>query len=702
MNLDSKKYILPLFSEEQIHVIDHVSSGKNINVDSVAGSGKTTTILGVAKKMTSSKILLLTYNAKLKIETRNKVQLLGFLNLEVHSYHSFGVKYYSNKCRNDYGIITVVNDNLKSNNGVCYNIIILDELQDMTPLYYKFTRKIIKDNNNKLLQLCVLGDKHQSIYEFNKADSRFIVYTDLLFPMLKQEWKFLKLSCSFRITHQISNFINKCVLKHNRLNAQKSGPLVRYVICNTFMGVVLFKELKMYITQYSLEDIFILAPSVRSIKSPVRTLANIATKFKINIYVPNNDEEKIDEDIIKGKIVFATFHQVKGLERKVCMIFNFDSSYFTYYKKNSDKTECPNEIYVALTRSSECITVFHHNTNNYLDCINPDEIIKNASLITHTPLKIKNTISEKSTTITITELTRHLPSTILDSCMKLLVCNKIKDKSYKNINIPIKITQSGGTHEFVGEITSIAVPAYYEYQTTGKMTIFNKLIEIKGFTLPNVNKTNELLILSNRYCSHETGYTYKLSQITDYSWLSKINLMKCCSRLKKWISNKAKYEVHTQYFSILYNKIIVGSINCHDNDTIWMFKCLPKITSEHIIQFAVQIYCNEKYNKLYKKSNIDALLKNKKNIYKREHKIKTFSDRLKFITDLVNIDNKLNPILHRKYKIINILTHEIYELDFRISNIEQMMQLLLESKFGNNKNKVTDQKFVASMLQSIN
>ena len=57
------------------------------------GSGKTTTVLHLAKASTlNEQILLLTYNARLKIETREKAVHFSLHNLEVHSYHSFGVK----------------------------------------------------------------------------------------------------------------------------------------------------------------------------------------------------------------------------------------------------------------------------------------------------------------------------------------------------------------------------------------------------------------------------------------------------------------------------------------------------------------------------------------------------------------------------------------------------------------------------------
>ena len=45
----------------------------NVIVDSVAGSGKTTSIIYIAKSLKKKRILLLTYNSKLKIETKERV-----------------------------------------------------------------------------------------------------------------------------------------------------------------------------------------------------------------------------------------------------------------------------------------------------------------------------------------------------------------------------------------------------------------------------------------------------------------------------------------------------------------------------------------------------------------------------------------------------------------------------------------------------
>ena len=70
-------------SNEQIDIINKLEN-YNVIVDSVAGSGKTTTNLYIAKYFKNKKILLLTYNSKLKMETREKVKLLEINTLFFH------------------------------------------------------------------------------------------------------------------------------------------------------------------------------------------------------------------------------------------------------------------------------------------------------------------------------------------------------------------------------------------------------------------------------------------------------------------------------------------------------------------------------------------------------------------------------------------------------------------------------------------
>ena len=69
---------------------------------------------------------------------------------------------------------------------------------------------------------------------------------------------------------------------------------------------------------------------------------------KYIIYVLLSDEEKLDSDVLKNKLVFSTFHQAKGLERKFVTI-------------------CSNEFYVAVTQASERLILLHDIKHNFLN-----------------------------------------------------------------------------------------------------------------------------------------------------------------------------------------------------------------------------------------------------------------------------------------------------------------------------------------------
>ena len=366
---------LPEISYEQNNVINFLQKGNNVIVDSVAGSGKTTCSLYIAKTFSQQNILLLTYNSKLKTETREKVRKYEIKNMEVHSYHSFCYKYYDKNCKKDSGIEHFLfKKKIPPNNNFMYDIIILDETQDVTPLLYKVVCKIFKDNikeDKNLVKMCIFGDENQSIFDYKSADKRFITFADQLYNFNDVVFQRCKLSESFRLTREISSFINTCMLRENRIISNKtSGKKPKYVICDVYSSTPL-KEFKIIFEELRIEpkDIFILAPSLKSNKTPAITLENrIKERYgnTVPIFVPTSDDSVLDEDVIANKLVFSTFHQAKGLERKVTFVFNFDSSYFEFYKKDKNPNICPNELYVSNSRSSEILILFHHFRKNYL------------------------------------------------------------------------------------------------------------------------------------------------------------------------------------------------------------------------------------------------------------------------------------------------------------------------------------------------
>ena len=144
----SRTNLLHKPSKEQAEIITAALEGKNLICDSTAGSGKTSTILHIAvsfsQQFENKKILQITYNTRLKEEVRSKVKQLNLLNIDVHSYHALNLKYYGGHLDND--IINTVNFNKPLKKHDHFDLIIVDETQDMTPVYYSLLQKYIEDS----------------------------------------------------------------------------------------------------------------------------------------------------------------------------------------------------------------------------------------------------------------------------------------------------------------------------------------------------------------------------------------------------------------------------------------------------------------------------------------------------------------------------------------------------------------------------
>ena len=631
-------------SDEQQLIINYVKTGVNVNIDAVAGSGKTTTSLYIAKYNSDKSILLLTYNAKLKLETKEKAKLLNLSNIEIHSYHAFCVKYFYKKGFNDTGILEFLKQKKHTEpiQNFNYDIVIIDEAQDMNPLYFELATYILKKITK--YQLLVMGDRKQTIYSFNKADNRFLVYSPQIY---KGIWQNAVLSTSYRITNPMAKFLNECCKGVLPINACKNGEKVKYIICDAYGQKPFLKVMDYLEMGYTFSDIFILSPSVRSDKSPVRKLANLLTMNDIPIFVPTSDEEHLDEDILKGKIVFSSFHQVKGLERKVVFVFSFDSGYFEYYDKNGQKDQIPNTLYVAATRAKEHLILIHGEDKHFCDFIDIHKLQKVTSYDMcysskfHNKLSYNNKNIEKAVKpihIGVTELIKFMPVEILDQCKELLTITKIDLPHLKNIQIPVKSKQDD-LYESVSEITGVAIPSYYELITTNKITINehienniilkmnSKVIKIENkclivesdddeidITQHNLNvieknpiyneiitssHTDTLLRLTTNWVALKTGYNFKKSQIKKYDWLSKETLVACIDRLENVLTNGSIRKFETP-LEVSFNEFIIrGFVDLIENNSkLWELKVVKQIDTEHFIQIAIYLWL---YSKTYRK-----------------------------------------------------------------------------------------------------
>ena len=580
-------------SVEQQAVIKALNGFNNVIVDSVAGSGKTTTVLNIAKTYPDTRILLLTYNSKLRHETRERAGECELGNLEVHTYHSFCVRYGAQECFTNEGIIKflhrldVTNTTAGANTNTTtiitfptYDIIVLDECQDMIPLYYKLVKQILRPTTS----LCVIGDKYQSIYGYAGADPRFITHADVLYS---REFTRLNLNISYRVTTAMAAFINT-VLGEERIVAVKQSPLLpKYTICDTLRPGKIIAEIKTLIrTGFAPAEIFILAPSVRSTndKNPVKKIANKLSLEGIKIYVPMADDCKLDEDVIRGKLVFSSFHQAKGLERRAVIILGFDASYFEFFNKTDPSDRCPNTLYVAMTRAKEYLSVYHDMKSASLSFIDLEKI-RQLAIVTGKVSKWCRPAADKVRVIGVTKLTEHIDSELLSACMDMLTYHRIRPAA-ELIPLPLKSEQVDGFgdtyYEEVSDINGVAIPALYEFRARGVLF---------GDTPPANITIPKLLELSNQFIGTCSGLNYKVSQIKNYNWLDKSVLIDSYRRCSTELSKCANLRMEVETSCEILGYKITGRMDAVCDDRVIEIKAVSELQPVHFIQLMAYGYC---------------------------------------------------------------------------------------------------------------
>jgi hypothetical protein len=728
-------------SDEQLIVIKNIDK-INIMVDSVPGSGKTTTNIFIAKEYPNKNILLLTFNRKLCDETKKKLNEYNIRNMEAYTYHGFCSRKYGIECSTDKGIEKVLKSKKKLNFN--YDIIILDESQDIYELFYKLICKITF-LNKKDFSLCILGDKNQSIYDFKGADERYLTEAQHIYNFNDKKWLAVKLSTSYRMTIPMVKFMNDCVIQESRIVSKKTGVNPDYYVLDMFSKtniVTQFNIIRDVLLKYNPEDVFILAPSVKSKnkKSPLTAMENyISNELKKLVYIPGSDDSELDDNEIKGKVVFSTFHQSKGLERKVVICYSMDDSYFKYNARKSPKNQCPNTIYVALSRATEKLIIFHNKGNGILPFINKQKLFDCVNL--HGKIIDKEDNEELSDTNSVqqvTNLIRFLPEGIINELIstKLEKINIKKGEELKLTSL-LNFNHFGKEYwENVSTINGIILPMYYEYMTTKNITsigilkkiymdhkinsniiknikdegekqdvnekkdedenIFGSDLEfIIGIDINKEIKLDDMIKTSIYFDAYITKYTHKTKQIKNYNWITEEQLTMSNERFKSVIKPDAKYEVKVSLNNYdKNNNILKGFIDCINGREIYEFKYVKEIKDEHILQLCLYIHLFAKNNKIISNEELNKYQFYIFNVrFDEIIEIKTTLENLEFIYDKV-IDIKLNGYYKRPTNDVFFLKcqeiHKEYlkcEDNFKVQMKVQMKVQVKEPKKTKKQNK---------------
>lgn len=731
-------------SEEQNDAIQHIVQGANLILDSVSGSGKSTCVLNLAHLMPHKRILQLTYNSDLRLDVKKKIKQLGLRNIVVHTFHSLAVKYYDRQAFTDNGIRRILYNNATAKDPLPkIDILVLDESQDMSFLYYQFMIKFSL-NMGSQFQVFILGDYKQCLYQFKGADARFLTLAQQIWEqhplLLSREFYYCKLKTSYRITHQIARFLNETMLGEQRMVAVKDGPPVIY-IRNTRHNAektIIYYIKTLLQNGYTPNDIFVLAPSVKTAGSNIRKMENYLVEHGIPAHVPMFETDKIDKRVMEGKVVFSTFHSVKGRERKIVIVVGFDQSYFRYYGTNVDATECPNTLYVATTRPQYQLVVIENNQNAtdrplvflkhdhhemkrqpYIDFKGTPQSI----FYVKTPeAEAEYAAREKVHDVTPTNLIQFIPETTIDKITPIIdrIWTRETPEPEPGHEIPIPAmikTRQNGLYEDVSDLNGIAIPSiYYDYihsrllageeddmqeehqpqqqNNVGANILLQIIDQCLEDTKPheyvflkkivtNLPKEcvspRDYLYLSNVFIAVKEKLYYKLKQISeeDYNWLSESTLNWCLERLNNVIGKE-----------------------CAENGR-------NPLIEYPIVQFSM----------VEETRRINAVLRP---YFQGENVVFRFSARTDLITwktiwelkctSMVSLEHKLQTIIYawiwkilnpgeeRQTKILNIKTGEIWRLDASLEELTGIVAELLKGKYNETEIN-TDENFVGMCLE---
>ena len=644
-------------SQEQRDVLNYIRADSNVIVDACAGSGKSTTILSIAKEMTGKKIRQFTYNSMLRHEIKEKVRELGISNLEVHTYHSFAVKYYSDVAHTDTGIRQITRANMLPRSPIpLVDIVVIDESQDMTLLYFELIVKMSNDmcDTPHKFQLLVLGDYMQGLYEFKGADIRFLTKAEEIWAglphLLSPKFEHCTLKTSYRVTNQMAKFVNRDMLGADRLTACRDGVPVVYIRRPRYQieKIVVYQIQRLISEGESPSDIFVLGGSVKGANSHIRHMENVLTDANIPCHVPMMETDVMDERVIDGKVVFSTFHTVKGRQRKYVFVVGFDQGYF-YTARNLPKDVCPNTLYVACTRATHGLYLLENDSSRPLEFLKRGQYDMKQSdyidfkgtpqSIFHEPVQEgdKGIVIIPTYHVTPTDLIKFIPEMVIEYVTPILdriFIQEVEPLMEMEFDIPRIVETKDGFFEEVSDLNGIAIPALYfdriQGTTVDGADIILKMIqtsvqEMKENSYHYLKKVvNELpekcetpgdyLFLANVYVAIQEKLYSKLKQIgrDEYRWITEEMMEKCMNRLNQHLGHEFNREdgnrgevekllVHYvnetehnlidaalyPYFSYEKKFRFCARVDFVSDSTIWELKCTSKITFEHRMQVVI-------------------------------------------------------------------------------------------------------------------
>ncbi|WP_337895917.1 AAA family ATPase [Mesomycoplasma ovipneumoniae] len=296
-------------TEEQQNVVNLALKGENILVDACIGSGKTSVIQVLCDKFPiDKKILYLTYNRLLKVEAKNKIKNK---NVTVQNYHGFAYGLLKKEGINS-SSADAVKIFLENNISVgAYDVLLIDEYQDITDEISLLLEKIKEKNPN--IQIVAVGDINQKIY-----DNTILNVTDFIGKFLGL-YKKISLTFSFRMPKEHANMLGR--IWDKTINGVNENCQIQYME---------LEEIKEFLATQKPADILCLGGRLNEEMAEVLNYLeeNHSDIFNKKTVYASIREKDANLSPKKNSAIFTTYDSSKGLEKPICVIFDFTTDYW--------------------------------------------------------------------------------------------------------------------------------------------------------------------------------------------------------------------------------------------------------------------------------------------------------------------------------------------------------------------------------------
>lgn len=338
-------------SDEQRRLITLAKEGKNVLVDACIGSGKTTTIQVLCNELSGKRTLYLTYNTLLKIDAKEKIR--GG-NVFVTNYHGFAYRCLS-MAGIPAGISDLIQTFLRHKDEIKiprYDLLVIDEYQDIEQEIAEMLSCIKEANPDA--QIIAVGDMKQKIY-----DKTTLKVPEFIKGFLG-DFTLLSFTKCFRLSADIASRLGKIWGK----DIVGVNPKCRVEKMEVAQVVDFLAKQKPC-------DILCLGSRTGSMPKALNILEkHYPRKFnKKTVYASICDEDRSRTAPDKSTAIFTTFDSSKGLERKICVVFDYTEDYWLTraLKPNTHYEILRNIFCVASSRGKERIIFVRDDKHSLLE-----------------------------------------------------------------------------------------------------------------------------------------------------------------------------------------------------------------------------------------------------------------------------------------------------------------------------------------------